>query len=220
MPMRRFDLSLYLVTDEIRRPGLEDDVIAAVRGGVTLVQLRDKSAPHAVVAEFARRLKARLDEHRVPLILNDRVEVARMIGAAGVHIGTRDMTPAEARQMLGPNAIIGVSVSEAAHLDRFDPADVDYVGIGPVHPTLTKPDHATPIGAEGLARLCAAARLPAVAIGGLTAQDAPAVRAAGAQGLAVVSAILSDGDAEQAARRLRRAWEEAASGDVARPAAE
>lgn len=208
--MRRFDLSLYLVTDEVRRPGLEDDVIAAVRGGVSLVQLRDKTAPHAVVADFARRLKARLDPLRVPLLLNDRVEVARMIGAAGVHIGTRDMTPAEARQMLGPNAIIGVSVSEPGHLGRFDPADVDYVGVGPVHPTRTKPDHAAPIGYEGLAQLCAATPLPAVAIGGLTSSDAAGIRAAGAAGMAVVSAILSDGDPEEAARRLRLAWDETA----------
>jgi thiamine-phosphate pyrophosphorylase len=198
------DLSVYLVTDPrlCAGRGLIETVLAAVRGGATVVQLRDKEAPEAVLIEQGRALKAALRGSGVPLIVNDRLEVALAVGADGVHVGQSDTAAAAARAVLGPAAIVGLSIQTRAHAAAVDPLVVDYVGVGPVFATDTKPDHASPLGFDGLAEVCAATRLPAVAIGGLTAEHAAAVLAAGARGLAVVSAICGASDAEASAREI------------------
>ncbi|HSP57199.1 MAG TPA: thiamine phosphate synthase [Halomonas sp.] len=198
----RLDLSLYLITDPslCAEHGLIETVVAAVRGGVTVVQLRDKHASESELIAQARRLKAALAGTGVPLIINDRLEVALAAGADGLHIGQDDGDVIEARQALGPNAFLGLSVQTHEQLARVDAGRLDYLGLGPVFATPTKGDHAQPIGFEGLAALVAASPLPSVAIGGLKAEHAAAVRAAGAQGAAVISAICGHSDPEAAAR--------------------
>ncbi|MDX5376300.1 MAG: thiamine phosphate synthase [Halomonas sp.] len=196
------DLSLYLVTDPelCARQGLVETVVAAVRGGVTVVQLRDKQASDGEMIDQARRLKAALAGSGVPLIINDRLAVALESGADGLHIGQDDGDVAAARSALGEAAILGLSVQNHDQLARLDPARLDYLGFGPVFATTTKRNHATPLGFDGLAALVAASPLPAVAIGGLKAEHARQVHAAGAQGPAVISAICGQPDPEAAAR--------------------
>ncbi|MCE6949868.1 thiamine phosphate synthase [Cereibacter sphaeroides] len=202
------NLSLYFVTPD-GGEGLEDLVLAAVRGGATLVQLRDKQAPDAELVDRARRLVAMLAPFGVPLIVNDRVEVVLASGAAGLHVGQGDLPVEEARRRLGPDRLLGLSVERLEHVKAMPLGLVDYVGAGPVRATASKPDHAPPIGFEGLAALVAAAPVPAVAIGGLGPGDAAAVRQAGAAGMAVVSAICAATDPEAAARVLACEWGQA-----------
>ncbi len=196
------DLSLYLITDPelCADRGLVETVVAAVRGGVTIVQLRDKHASDSELIDQARRLKVALAGMGVPLLINDRLEVALAAGADGLHLGQDDGEVEAARRALGPNAILGLSVQTHEQLARLAPGRLDYLGLGPVFATASKHDHATPLGFEGLARLVAASLLPAVAIGGLKSEHAASVRAAGARGPAVISAICGQPDPEAAAR--------------------
>lgn len=187
-----------LVTDDriLALPDPLDPIVRAVRGGATSVQLRLKTAPAIEILALARRLVAALE---VPLLINDRPDIARAAGAAGVHLGPDDLSPALARRVLGDRAIIGASVGNEG--ESLLAAGADYWGIGPWRQTGTKPDAGAPLGAEGFARLLqAAGATPAIAIGGITADDAAAVRAAGGAGVAVVSAILGAPDPEAAAR--------------------
>ncbi len=210
---RPVDLSLYLVTDPdlCARRGLVETVVAAVRGGVSVVQLRDKRASDADLIAQGRALTDALAGSGVPLIINDRIQVAAAIGAAGVHIGQGDDSVARARALLGAEAVVGLSIQTPDHASKLDPDDVDYVGIGPVFATTTKPDHARPLGFDGLAEVRAATPLPAVAIGGLKAQHVGSVLRAGCDGLALVSAICAAADPEAAATELRRILDKAAA---------
>ncbi|MBS9403474.1 thiamine phosphate synthase [Halomonas sp. TRM85114] len=202
----RLNLSLYLITDPhlCAEHGLVETVVAAVHGGVTIVQLRDKHASDGELIDQARRLKEALAGTGVPLVINDRLAVAEESGADGLHLGQDDGDVIEARRALGPNAILGLSVQTHEQLAHVDHSRLDYLGLGPVFATPSKGDHAQPIGFEGLASLAAASPLPAVAIGGLKAEHADAVRAAGAQGAAVISAICGQPDPEAAARGFVR----------------
>lgn len=200
-----FDLSVYLVTDArlCAARGLIATVLAAVRGGATLVQLRDKDASDAELVDLGRALQAALAGSRARLIINDRIAVAEAIGADGLHLGQSDTDPEYARARLGSRAIIGLSVQTAAHARAAASAPIDYLGIGPVFATATKSDRAAPLGFAGLRAICAAApALPKVAIGGLNASHARAVIAAGAQGLALVSAICAAENPEAATRAV------------------
>jgi len=201
---RALDLSLYLVTDRscAARGGVLEVVRAAVRGGVTLVQLRDPLAKTAALVEQARALSSLLRPHGVPLIINDRVDVALAAGADGVHIGQNDMRPEDARALLGPDRILGLSISALSQLSAAKLGDVDYLGVGPVYETPTKPDADPAIGCEGLRAIAAHTRSPIVAIGGVKLSHAAELIAAGAQGIAVVSAICAASDPEQAALEL------------------
>ena len=203
---RRFDPTLYLVTDPelARGRALSDVVAAAVRGGVTLVQLRDKHAGGRALLETARALTAVLEPLGVPLIVNDRVDVAKAVGV-GCHVGQSDLPAAAARAILGPDAILGVSLEEVADLRAVDPAIVDYVAYGPFAATATKADAGRPVGPDGLAAVAKQTMLPLVAIGGLDARNAAEAVRAGADGLAVVSAIMAADDPEAASRALRAA---------------
>ncbi|ASR54365.1 thiamine phosphate synthase [Cellulomonas sp. CW35] len=197
---------------------------AAVRAGVGVVQVRatragvrDLVALTTAVAEAVRTAGPAL------LVVDDRVDVvlaARARGAVvdGVHVGQRDLEASDARALLGPDAVVGVSAARP-HDVRAVPADlVDYVGSGPVRLTPTKPDADVALGLDGLAAAVASTRLPVVAIGGLDARDVDAVRTAGAHGLAVVSAVCSAPDPSAAAAELVAAWRRSASGTVATPA--
>ncbi|WP_249978940.1 thiamine phosphate synthase [Vreelandella olivaria] len=191
-----FDLSLYLITDAelCRDYGLEQTVEAAIQGGVTIVQLRDKHASDEQMIAQAKRLKGLLAGSGVPLIINDRLSVAVASQADGLHVGQSDMAVQEARQALGEDAIIGLSINTPEQLQAAPMALLDYVGLGPVFATVTKHDHAQPIGFKGLATLARVCPLPSVAIGGLKAEHTEHVKAAGAQGLAVISAICGQPD--------------------------
>lgn len=199
------DWSLCLVTDRrLSAPrSIEDVVRAALRGGVTAVQLREKECATRDFVELARALKAILRPAGVPLVVNDRVDVALVAGADGVHIGQSDMAYGDARRLLGPDAIVGLSVETLEQAERAASLDVDYLGVGPVFPTATKADAAPAWGIEGLAALRRASRHVLVAIGGINRENVAAVIQAGADGIAVVSAICSAPDPEQAARDLR-----------------
>lgn len=209
--MKDFDLSLYLVLDPMlcRDLGMIETTRAAVAGGATIVQLRDKHAPTAAMIETGRALKQILHGTDVRLIVNDNVEAAVAIGADGLHIGQEDMNAAEARRLIGPDMILGLSVETEALASSIDAGIVDYAGIGPVFSTPTKPDHKQPIGFDGLARIVKLCPVPSVAIGGLKAEHAASVYSAGADGLAVVSAICGQLDPQAATALIAKAIKEA-----------
>ena len=196
---------VYVVTSAADETAI-DVAIAAARGGASAVQLRDKRIPDDVFVERGRTLKAALAPRGVPLIVNDRLEAARAIGADGVHVGQSDTPVAKVRAALGPAAIVGLSIEHLDQLARADRDAVSYLGVGPVFGTATKPDHAPPIGLDGLAAICREATLPSVAIGGLSLEHVAAVKAAGCLGIAVVSAVSSASDPEAATRALVHAW--------------
>lgn len=203
--MTALDVRLYVVTDPdlIPESRLLDACESAVRGGATLVQLRNKKVSDDALLAQAIRLRDALP-HDVPLIVNDRVEVARRAGV-GVHVGIHDMPPAEAREILGPNAIVGWSIEDEAQLTAADQlAACTYLAASPVWATPTKPDAAPPLGPDGVASIRMRTELPLVGIGGITNPNrAAAVIAAGANGVAVVSGVFGAPDPEIAARQLR-----------------
>lgn len=203
--MKAEDLRLYLVTDRDLSLGrsLEEIVSEAVVGGVTMVQLREKDAPTGEFVSLACRLKALLSPLGVPLIINDRVDVALAVDADGVHIGQSDMPYDVARALLGPNKIIGLSVENLDDLLRANQLDVDYVGISPVFSTSTKTDTAAPFGIDGLKEAVRLSLHPTVAIGGMNQSTAADVMRTGCDGIAVVSAISSAQSPRAAAAQLR-----------------
>ncbi|WP_375230396.1 thiamine phosphate synthase [Roseobacter sp. S98] len=200
-------LRLYLVTDPTLCPGpaLVETVTAAVRGGVSFVQLRDKDATTRDRIAAAYALKDALSGTGVPLVINDDLEAAVVADVDGVHIGQDDVTPPMARQRLARDKIIGLSCEAPDHVTAADANLVDYLGLGTVFPTSTKTDHKPTIGLEGLSEMVRLAQLPTVAIGGLKKEHAADVLMAGCDGMAVVSAICGQPDPESAARNLCRA---------------
>ena len=199
------DWSLYLVTDRplsLGRP-IEEIVQAAVEGGVTAVQLREKDCSTREFIALARKLKELLAPLGVPLLINDRVDVALASGVDGVHIGQSDMACRDARALLGPDALIGLSVETPAQAAEAAAWDCDYLGVGPIFPTATKSDAAPAWGLDRFARLRRTSRHKLVAIGGINASNAASIAAAGADGIAVVSAICSAPDPCAAAAELR-----------------
>lgn len=204
---RRFDLSVYLVTDtRLSGPrGVAAVAAAAARGGVTIVQLRDPDATTRGLIAAATALQDALRPHNVPLVINDRVDVALAVGADGVHLGDRDMPAATARRLLGPGRIVGVTVHDAAEAQAVDTEIADYAGIGPVFATTTKAEARPAIGVDGFRALRRLAPLPVIGIGGIDAGRTADVIAAGADGVAVVSAICAAPDPEAAARAIAAA---------------
>lgn len=205
---RSFDLSVYLVTDRPLCLGrdLLDIVGRAVRGGVSMVQLREKKADTREFVELARALKAMLASTGVPLLINDRADVALAAGADGVHVGQGDMHVLDVRRILGPRAILGLSTDTLEQVLEAEELPVDYYGVGPVFPTSTKTDFShQPWGIDGLRHLRPRIRRPMVGIGGVNAENAARIVSAGAEGVAVVSAICSAPSPEEAASALARA---------------
>lgn len=203
---QRVDYSLYLVTDRslCGGRGVVQTVREAVAGGVTVVQLREKTLDTRTFVETARALRAELAPLGVPLLINDRVDVALACGADGVHLGQTDMPYETARALLGSDAIIGLSVETMAHVHEAKRLDVDYLGISPVFATSTKTDAAPPWGLEGVRRIRLATHHLLVGIGGIGAGNAADVLLAGADGVAVVSALCGQPDVRLAAAALRR----------------
>ncbi|SFI23374.1 thiamine phosphate synthase [Albimonas pacifica] len=203
-----FDPRLSLVTDPSARAGVVATAVAAARGGAGLIQLRDKTAPDAELRAAARALIAALAPFpHARLLVNDRPDLAAEVGAHGAHVGQTDAEVAQARRLLGPDAILGLSIEDPAQLEGVDWSAIDYVGAGPVFATPTKTDAAPAIGFEGLAAIAARCPVPVLAIGRMSAAHAPAARAAGAAGLAVVSALCAAEDPLAEARALLDAWE-------------
>ncbi len=194
---------LYLVCDERSDAFLA----AALRGGVDLVQLRLKHADDTEVVSVARRYAAVCHDHGVPLLLNDRPDLVCDAGADGVHVGQDDMPVGQARGLVGPDRIVGLSTHSPAQIDAAaaDPA-IDYIGVGPVHATPTKPGRPA-VGLDLVRYAAAHAATPFFAIGGIAAANVAAVRAAGATRIAVVRAIADADDPEAAARALRSSSE-------------
>lgn len=200
---RPLDLSVYFVTPD----GCPDDlVLAAARGGATVVQLRDKRATEAEMTAQARRLRPALAALGVPLIVNDRLEVALAAEADGLHMGQSDGDPREMRAALPAGRALGLSIDSADQLAAIPEGCVDYVGVGPLRATASKPDHAAPLGLDRLAAIVAAAPSPPSPSAGPGLADVAALKAGGCAGLAVVSAIAAADDPEAAARALRDAW--------------
>lgn len=199
-------LRLYLVTDQSSAGArtLMDVVAAAVQGGVTCVQLREKQLNTRDFLAQAMMLKALLAPHDIPLVINDRIDVALACGAQGVHLGQSDMPVLQARQLLPPEVFIGWSVETMEDVARSASLPVDYLGVSPIHATPTKTDTQKPWGLDGLRQVRSATALPLVAIGGIHAANARAVLLAGADGLAVVSALCAAQDPCAAAAALRK----------------
>ncbi len=205
-----FDLSLYLVTDRPLSLGRDIAWIAeeAAKGGVTMVQLREKDINTRAFIALAHQLKAVLSPLNIPLIINDRVDVALASDADGVHIGQSDMDYETARRLVGPDKIIGLSVENMQQLEEANALDVDYIGISPVFSTATKTDTAQPFGLEGLKKAVALSKHLAVAIGGINMSNTPDIIKAGADGIAVVSAICSANNPQKAAQELKEVIEQ------------
>jgi thiamine-phosphate pyrophosphorylase len=212
-PRLAFDLSLYLVIGPDTTAGRDVTAVAlaAVRGGATMVQLRYKTGT-AEIMQAAREVIEVLRPTGVPVIINDRVDLARALGAQGIHLGQNDTSPTEAREILGEDAIVGLSITAADQVKNVDPTVVDYLGVGPVFETGSKPDAAPPLGLEMLSQIAGGVRLPVAAIGGITEANAASVIRAGADGLAVISAICAADNPEAAARALMAKIDEARSG--------
>ena len=196
---------VYLVTDRglCRNRPLQDVVLKAVQGGVSCVQLREKDLPARDFIGEAMAVKRILVPFHVPLIINDRVDVALACGADGIHLGRQDMPYAMARKLMGDQAIIGLSVETWEDVEAVEKLDVNYIGVSPVFATPTKTDTKEPWGLAGLKKIKAFSRHPLVAIGGINASNAQAVAEAGADCLAVVSAVCSADDPAAAAAKLK-----------------
>jgi thiamine-phosphate pyrophosphorylase len=198
----RAALALIAITDDLRDgiDGLAARAAAAVRGGATMIQVRLKDADARTLADVTRRL---VKEVNVPLIVNDRVDVAIAAGAAGVHVGADDLPVAAARRIAPAGFIIGASLGSNEEAENARGAD--YVGVGPVYGSSSKQDAGAAIGTDGFARLRALTNAPAVGIGGITPSNAAAVIRAGAAGVAVIASVFGAADPEAAARALRAA---------------
>lgn len=203
--MKTFDLSLYLVLDPDLCGGAEDMLRTteeALEGGVTIVQLRAPTWKKRALAACARDLLEMLRPRGIPLVINDHADVAAAVGADGLHVGQDDLSSADARRIIGPDMILGLSAGNVDEVRGVDPALVDYLGIGPVWATATKKDAGAAVGLEGLASLSAASQLPVVAIGGIGASNAADVMRTGVDGIAVVSAICGQASPRTAAENL------------------
>lgn len=197
---------VYFVTDPGADLSVLDQALAAARGGARLIQLRDKSASTAEMTAQALALQAAIAPLGAKLIINDRVDVAIATGAYGLHIGQGDGAPRDARARIGPDMILGLSVENAGQVSDVPLDGVNYLGVGPLRTTATKPDHAPPIGFAGLAAVTQNTTLPCYAIGGIGAGDCADLKRVGAVGLAVVSAIARADDPEAATRDLLTEW--------------
>ncbi len=201
----QFDYSLYLVTDRSLSRGRStlDIVQAAVAGGVTCVQLREKACGTREFVEEALFIRDFLKSRHVPLIINDRLDVAQAVGADGVHLGQSDMPFKMAKAIVKDSMCIGISAESLEDAVRAEKEGADYIGVSPIYSTPTKADTAPPLGLSGLKQIRAAVAVPLVGIGGLNAANAGAVIQSGAHGVAVVSAIVSADDPCSASRTLR-----------------
>lgn len=199
-----FDCTLYLVTDRelAGERNLEDIIAAAIRGGATLVQLREKTADSGEFYKIACSVKRVTDFYHVPLIINDRADIAMAAGAAGVHVGQSDIPADAVRRMIGADKILGVSARTVEEAEKAEADGADYLGVGAVFPTSTKKD-AEAVSNETLLEICRAVKIPVVAIGGVNEKNVELLSGCGISGIAVVSALMAEEKPEKAARILK-----------------
>lgn len=200
----KIDYSLYVVTDRtlVSSATVADGIERAIDGGCTLVQLREKESTSLEFFRLAERVKTICDRRRVPLVINDRTDVALAIDAAGVHVGQSDLPAAVVRKLIGPDKLLGVSATTRDEAVQAEKDGADYLGVGALFPTGTKTD-AKIVPLDELKKIRAAVALPIVVIGGINEQTVPLFRGTGIDGLAVVSAVLSQPDITAAARRMK-----------------
>ena len=200
----RFDL--YVITDPVLSRGRTHLEIAraALEGGADAVQIRDKSSSALNLCRSVSEIQPLARKFGAAFLVNDRVDVALVAGADGAHVGQADLPAREARRLLPRPAVLGVSAASREEARRAEREGADYVGVGPVFPTGTKPDAGPPLGIDGLAAIARAVSIPVVAIGGITLENVGRVIEAGASGAAVVSAVVEADDVAAAARALKR----------------
>ena len=203
------DYSLYLCTDRrlMTSPTIEASAESALRGGTTVIQLREKDCSSREFYELGLRVKKITERYNAPLIINDRVDIALAVGAAGVHVGQGDLPCKVVREMIGPDMIVGVSAATLEEAVRAEEDGADYLGVGAMYATATKTD-TRPVSMEELLKIRAAVKIPIVVIGGINKQTLGNFKGTGVNGLAVVSAIVAQPDPEAAARELLRMWKE------------
>jgi len=211
MKPKNIDFSLYLVTDRglSRGRSTVEIVKAAVAGGVTCIQLREKDCSTLEFIEQARAIKSFIGTREIPLIINDRLDVALAVGADGVHLGQSDMPLYMAQKIAGPSMLIGISAESVQDAVKAENGGADYLGVSPVYATPTKTDTAPPLGLQGLREIRNRVKIPLVGIGGLNKSNSAEVIRNGADGVAVVSAIVATDDPEIAARNLKQIIDEA-----------
>ena len=198
------DYSLYLITDHnyLRGRNFLSCIEDALRGGVTLVQLREKDVDGGLFLQRACAVKTLCDKYKVPLLINDRIDIALACKAAGVHLGQADIPLNVARGILGSDAIIGVSAHSLEEARAAERDGADYLGVGAVFPTNSK-NNASEVGVNMLKEILKMSKLPIIGIGGINAQNLAQVRAAGAQGAAIISGILSADNIEEEVRKIK-----------------
>jgi thiamine-phosphate pyrophosphorylase len=203
---RPVDYSLYVITDRRTAGGrpLVEVVQAAINGGATVIQLRLKESSTREMLSLGRQLHELTRRVGLPLIVDDRVDVALALQAEGVHLGQEDMPAEVARRLIGPDRILGVSARSVAEAKEAEAAGADYLGVGDIFGTTSKPDAGAPIGLERFAEIVSSVSIPVVGIGGITLENAALVMQSGAAGVAVISAVIGAPDPEAAARRLRQ----------------
>ena len=204
MDKMNLDYAIYLVTDE-RFCGEEaffSVIEQAILGGTTIIQLREKTSSTFDFYHTALKLKSITENYNIPLIINDRLDIALAVDAAGVHLGQSDMPYDIARKILGKDKIIGLSVNSYDDIEKANQTDVDYLGLSPIFHTDTKTDIGKPFGLEGLKKAKAMTNIPLVAIGGINFENAKDVYSAGADGLAIVSAIMGAENPQFAAQKI------------------
>jgi len=204
--MKIFDLSLYLVTDRglTKNRPLEAIIKEAIEGGVSMVQIREKDCSSLDFYQLALRIKSLLAPYQIPLIINDRVDIALAVDADGLHIGQSDLPYSVARNLLGKDKIIGLSVENLQQAKEANALDVDYIGLSPVFYTDTKNDIAPTLGLEGIKEIAKISKHRMVGIGGINTSNASDIVSSGAEGIAVISAILSHLDPKKAAMELQK----------------
>jgi thiamine-phosphate pyrophosphorylase len=202
------DYTLYLVTDRdiLGDRDLFTAVEQALKGGVTMLQLREKTASSRDFYQLAVRMKELAAAYQVPLIINDRLDIALAVDAGGLHVGQDDLPITEVRRILGPGKILGYSVSTVEESVYGEQNGADYLGAGPVYATGSKADAVSPIGADSLRRIKQSVTIPVVGIGGIGEANILDVKRAGVDGASVISAIMGNRDPERAASTLIAAW--------------
>ena len=212
MKCEKKDLLLYAVTDRswLNGKSLAQQVDEVLKGGATMLQLREKDMNRDEFKAEAVEIKKICDRYHVPLIINDNVDLAVEVGATGVHVGQHDMEAGQVRERVGADVIVGVSARTVKQALAAQAAGADYLGVGAVFPTGTKLD-ATEVGIDTLKAICAAVDIPVVAIGGIGAKNVSRLAGSGIAGAAVVSALFARPDGERAARELRALVEEVVS---------
>lgn len=202
------DYTLYLVTDRgiLRGRDIYTSVEEAIIGGVTLVQLREKDISSLDFFNIALKMKELTKRHNIPLIINDRLDIALAVDADGLHIGQEDLPIEAARKLLRPGKILGYSVFDVEDAIYGEKNGADYLGAGPIYPTGSKADAATPIGSVNLKKIVESVRIPVVGIGGIGIENLKEVKESGAAGISLISAILGNKNITEASKKLIGFW--------------